>query len=405
MSQDLRVLLFSTLFPSAARPLHGVFVQTRLKHLRQDAPVDCRVVAPVPWFPSAAARWGDYARMATTPARELIDGVEVLHPRYLLLPKLGMNLAPLAMAAACLGPLRRLIASGFDFDVIDAHYFYPDGVAAALLARWLGKPLVITARGSDVNLIAQYRWPRHMMLWAAARAGTVIGVSQALVDAIAALGVDRTKLQVVRNGIDLGRFRPLPRAAMRSELGIAGAPVLLSVGNLVDNKGHDLVIDAVASLRTQFPGIVLLIAGVGPELPRLQRQVQSLALGQQVRFAGAVPNAELTRWYSAADALVLASSREGWPNVLLEALASGTPVAATRVGGVPEILAGCAGSRLIDERSAEGITAALRPLLSDPPERGPLRAHAEGFGWAPTSAAQLAIFQRLAGAPASLVPA
>ncbi len=118
-----------------------------------------------------------------------------------------------------------------------------------------------------------------------------------------------------------------------------------------------------------------------------------------------MPNAELIRWNSAADALVQASSREGWPNVLLEALASGTPVAATRVGGVPEILAGCAGSRLIDDRSAPGIAAALLPLLSNPPDRGPLRAHAERFGWAPTSGAQLAIFQRLASPPASLLHA
>lgn len=399
MSRALRVLLFSSLYPSAARPLHGVFVQARLTHLRQDAPVDCRVVAPVAWFPSQAPRWHEYGRMAATPRHELQGDVQVLHPRYLLLPKLGMSLAPFAMAAACLGPLRRMIQSGFDFDVIDAHYFYPDGVAAALLARWLGKPLVITARGSDINLIAGHRLPRRMMQWAAGQAGAVIGVSQALVDAIAALGVDRSKLQVVRNGVDTQRFQPLPRAAMRAALGITGAPVVLSVGNLVSNKGHGLVIDAVARLRARLPGIVLLIAGTGPELANLQRQAQALQLGDCVHFAGAVPNAELARWYSAADALVLASSREGWPNVLLEALASGTPVAATRVGGVPEILVGCTGSCLIDDRSADGIANALLPLLTQPPDRGPLRSHAEAFGWAPTSAAQFSIFQRLASAP------
>ena len=397
MTRPVRTLLFSTLYPSSVRPGHGIFVETRLRELLKTGKVETRVVAPVPWFYSTDPRHGERARMAATPAREMRLGIDVLHPRYPVIPKVGMSLAPMLLALASVGPLRRVIAEGFDFDVIDAHYFYPDGVAAALLARWLGKPLVITARGSDVNLIASHALPRRLMQWAAGQADAVLGVSQALVEAMAALGLDCSKLQVVRNGVDLERFQPLPRDAMRAELGISGAPVLLSVGNLVSNKGHDLVIDAVARLRVKHPGITLLIAGVGPERAALERQAQTLRLGAQVRFAGAVPNVELGRWYAAADVMVLASSREGWPNVLLESLASGTPVVATRVGGVPEILAGCRSSRLVDERTADAIAQAVQSVLTNPPERSALRTHAEGFGWAPTSAAQMTLFQRLAG--------
>ena len=165
-----KVLLFSTLYPSSVRPGHGIFVETRLRELLKAGGVEARVVAPIPWFPSTHERFGSYARIARTPAAEEWNGIAVLHPRYLLIPKLGMTSAPFAMAAASLGPLRRLIRQGFDFDVIDAHYYYPDGVAAALLAKWLGKSLAITARGTDLNLIPQHALPRRMIRWASTQA-------------------------------------------------------------------------------------------------------------------------------------------------------------------------------------------------------------------------------------------
>ena len=94
-----------------------------------------KVVAPVPWFPSAAKRFGEYTQFAATPRQEQRNGLEVHHPRYLLLPKVGMNLAPYAMALGALRTVRRLQREGFDPDLIDAHYYYPDGVAAAMLGR------------------------------------------------------------------------------------------------------------------------------------------------------------------------------------------------------------------------------------------------------------------------------
>jgi len=165
-ARPIRTLLFSTLYPSSVRPGHGIFVETRLRELLQSGQVATQVVAPVPWFPSTNPRYGDYARMAATPAQEVHNGISVLHPRYLLPPKVGMSLAPFLLALGALPTLKKIIRSGFDFDVIDAHYYYPDGVAAALLARYFNKPLVVTARGSDVNLIANFAVPRSLMRWA-----------------------------------------------------------------------------------------------------------------------------------------------------------------------------------------------------------------------------------------------
>ena len=396
MNRSVRTLLFSTLFPSSVRPGHGIFVQTRLRELLATGAVDVRVVAPVPWFFSSHSRFGDYALYARTPRRETLQGVPVFHPRYPLPPKVGMTLAPLSMALAAAPVIRSILAEGFDFDLIDAHYYYPDGVAAALLAKWFSKPLVVTARGSDINLISQYRWPRRMMQWAARRAAASIGVSKALAEAIGEWNIAQEKLHVMRNGVDLERFSPLPQAEARARLGLQGQPVMLSVGNLVPLKGHDLTIDAFARLLPEYPQAQLALVGSGPERGRLEEQVNALGLQERVLFAGSVANAELPTWFSAADLSILSSSREGWANVLLESMACGTPVVATRRGGTPEVITSAAAGRLVDVRDAEHIAAEIRTLLSARPSRERVREHASQFGWQATSAAQVNLFRSIA---------
>ena len=394
MSRKIRTLLFSTLYPSSARPVHGIFVETRLRELLRTGEIEAKVLAPVPWFPSTDARWGEWAKMAATPPRETRNGIDVLHPRYPVLPKLGMPVTPLLLAAASLCAMRRFIAEGFDFDLIDAHYFYPDGVAAAILARLIGKPLTITARGSDLNLLPQYALPRKMIGWAARQADASIGVSQALVDVLRGCDVDPSRLHVMRNGVDLQRFRPFPRGEMRRELGLDGSPLLLSVGNLVELKGHHLLIDALKALQSRYPSAQLVIVGQGPERGSLEKQARACGVSRRVVFTGIVPNEELARWYSAADVLVLASRREGWPNVLLEAMACGTPVVATDVGGTAEIIASNVGF-LVAERSAASLETALCRIFTAPPTRSTVRSYAERFSWDRTSQAQLNLFGRL----------
>lgn len=392
-ARPLRTLLFSTLFPSAARPTHGIFVETRLRELLSGGGVETRVVAPVPWFPSRSPRFGDWAKMAATPAFETRGGVPVWHPRYVLPPKVGMNVAPLTLALSARATVARLLREGYDFDLIDAHYYYPDGVAAALLARWFNKPFVVTARGTDLNLIPQYALPRRMIRWTAQRATASIGVCAALVDVLAEMGIARERLHVMRNGVDLERFAPLDPQSCRRELGItANGPILLSVGHLVERKGHHLAIDALLSL----PEAHLVIVGDGEERERLRQQVAARGLAARVSFAGARPNTELARWYSAADLLILASSREGWANVLLESMACGTPVVATRLWGTPEVVQNATAGVLIDARSAEAIAGGVRSLLAAMPSRAAVRAYAEAFGWAPTSQAQRDLFARIA---------
>jgi len=399
MSRKVRTLLFSTLYPSSIRPGHGIFVETRLRQLLGCGEIETKVVAPVPWFFSKNPRYGSYAQMALTPARETYNDVDVAHPRYGLLPKLGMTLAPFTMALSAIPVIRRLLREGFDFDLIDAHYFYPDGVAAALLAKWFGKPFVITARGSDVNLISRYAIPRRLMCWAARQAKISIAVSKALSEGLAGIGADRSKLVVLRNGVDLERFQPIPQAAARAELAWPDAPTLISVGHLVENKGHHIAIEVLEKL----PNFRLVIVGGGEERNALEILTSRLGVAQRVFFAGRVAQQNLSVYYSAADILILASSREGWPNVLLEAMACGTPVVATNVGGIPEVVTTPTVGRLTTDRSVAGFLPLVSDLWEHYPERAAVRRYTEEFGWKATTDAQLSIFRSIsAGQPLSV---
>lgn len=391
--RPLRLLTFTTLYPNAEQPHHGVFVENRLRHLIASGAVESRVVAPVPWFPFTSPRFGSYAAHARVPLVEERHGITIEHPRYGLLPKVGMVPAPLLLYWGARRTVERLRRNGYDFDAIDAHYFYPDGVAAALLAHAVGKPLVITARGTDINLIPQYAVPRRMIQWAAARSSAMITVCAALKTALAELDVPAERITVLRNGVDLETFRPIDPDQARAELGEPlGGPLLASVGHLIERKGHHHVIGALHEL----PGARLLVAGTGPEKAALEALAARLGVADRVRFLGHVPHRDLTRLYSAADALVLASSREGWANVLLESMACGTPVVASNIWGTPEVVATPEAGRLMPELSATGVARAVLDLLAAPPDRADTRRYAENFSWDDTTAGQISIFNRLA---------
>ena len=394
MPRPIKTLLFSTLFPSSVRPVHGIFVETRLRELLKTGAVETRVVAPVPWFPLAGERFGDYGKFAATPYFEQRNGLEVAHPRYFLPPRVGMNIAPYTLARGALPTIRKMIRGGFDFDLIDAHYYYPDGVAAGFIAKQLGKPFVVTARGTDINLIPGYPTPRCLILETAQAAAASIGVSRALTDKLAALGVPSEKLKVFRNGVDLDRFHPQAQEAARRQIGISISSeekLILSVGNLVELKGHHLAIEALQKLPTNTR---LAIIGKGNEQSRLEALARQLGVTDRVHFAGMVLPDQLMWWYSAADVLVLCSSREGWPNVVLEAMACGTPVVATQVGGVMEILTPEVGV-LMAERSSTALVSALERLFAALPDRRRVRGHAEKFAWDNTSQAQLQLFGQI----------
>jgi teichuronic acid biosynthesis glycosyltransferase TuaC len=388
----IRVLVFTTLYPSSALPGRGLFVEERVRQLKAHSPVSPTVVAPVPWFPRALRSLARYRGFALTPRREERHALSVEHPRYVTLPKIGMTIAPVLLALGSWRETQRAVRGGVD--LIDAHYFYPDGVAAALLSRWFGKPYVITARGTDVNVLPNYRLPRAWIRWAAKHASAIVAVSAALAERLQELGVDAAKIRVIRNGVNLERFSVIDRAEARRKLGLPeDGRLALSVGNLVEGKGHQHAIAALA----QLPGWQLRVAGVGEYEPTLRRLANELEVADRVTFAGLVPQEHLSVSYSAADLLILASAREGLPNVILEALACGTPVVASRVGGIPEVIDRAELGELIDEPSGATVARAVTRVAAAATDRQVLRAQAERFSWETTSRSQIELFHQVLG--------
>ena len=397
----MKLLTITSLFPNHVDPKHGIFIDARLRQLRARYPqVQQVVMAPVPWFPFGHRWFGRYGHFARVASEEFRDGIRVLHPRYLVIPKIGMWLTPLFMALCLWRCVRRLRRQGFAPDLVDGHYFYPDGVAIALVCRLLNLPFVVTARGSDINVIARQWLPGKMIAWCCRRAAHRITVCRALKERLAPLCGGRP-ITVLPNGVDSGCFtltEEQQQPALQQALGLSGR-VLLSVGNLVPLKGHHLAIDALAEL----PGMQLVILGDGPERAALAARAVSRGVEDRVHMPGALPQSELVRYYGAASCLLLLSSREGMANVLLESMACGTPVVATRVGGTPEVVSDEAAGILV-EREVTAIVTGVRRLLAELPARQMTRRHALQFDWRATSDGQYQLFTRIAADKARLLP-
>lgn len=301
--------------------------------------------------------------VAEIPEQEEIGGLTVYHPRYFLVPRISMPWHGISMFLGCLRTVEALHRR-WKIDLLDAHYVYPDGMAAVLLAKYIGVPVAVSARGTDVNLFSTFPLIRPMIRWTLRQADGVLAVSAALKEVMAELGVDRNKIRVVPNGVDATRFQPVPVAEARRALGLPErSPIIVTVGSLIAVKGHDLLIQAFSKIAQRHDGLQLYIIGEGTQRQVLERLVNELGLGGKIHFAGKRPNEELRFWFSAGTVSCLASGREGWPNVVTESLACGTPVVATRVGGVPEILnsekVGVLVDRTIDSMAA-GLDLALK---------------------------------------------
>jgi glycosyltransferase involved in cell wall biosynthesis len=304
---------------------------------------------------------------------------------------IGWVTQPMLLYRAVRGMVIRLVRER-KIELIDTHFFFPNGVAAVRLAQDVRLPVCVTARGSDLNFLLQFPGCRRQIEWAARQADALITVSDALQRPLLDMGIEPSKIRTLRNGVDLDLFRPLDRDSARCRWATQGRTIV-SVGKLIELKGHHFAIEAMKSL----PESMLLIAGEGEERRRLERQIANAGLSERVRLLGEVAHEDLPSLYNAADALVLASSREGMANVLLEAMACGTPVAATDVGGNAEVIAAPEAGVLVRERSSAAIAEGLRKLFASAPDRAATRAYAERFSWDTTTEGQLALFQSLTG--------
>jgi glycosyltransferase involved in cell wall biosynthesis len=371
----MKVLVLSTVFPNPAQSVHGLFVFERIRHTANHCEV--RVVAPVPWIRRT--------KRPAIPASEIRDQVHVEHPTFFYLPRFLKCLDGLFLFFSVLPSIRRL-RTQFDFDLIDVHFAYPEGMAGILLGRWFSRPVVITLRGAEITL-SRFKVRARLMRWTLAQAEHVIAVSQQLAELAAALGARPDRIRVIENGVDSGRFTPIDRQVARQRLGIPrGGTWLLAVGRLVPGKGLHRIVRALRSAQRDIPDIALaIIGGAGPDsgsYPReLRRLIKELGLSKEVHLLGPKPNDEVVLWLNAADAFVLASEREGCPNVVWEALACGRPVVASKVGSIDMMVPPFAGMLYDAPDDVAALKRCLLSTLSRSWDVAAIRAHAQMHTW------------------------
>jgi glycosyltransferase involved in cell wall biosynthesis len=385
-----RLLSVSTLYPAPPRPGFGRFVRNQMEALAARGDWDVTVINPIGLPP--LLRLARYAALRAIPPVETSGGVTVHHPRFALIPGLSGRFNPALIARAVL-PLARRLHAEHRFDMVDAQFFYPDGPAAAQIARALGLPLAIKARGGDILYWGTRPAALAQIRRAAAQAGALLTVSQALGRDMVALGLPEDRIRVHYTGLDHARFYPRPRDAARAAIAQRlpalalpeGARIVACVGNLVPVKSQILAIAAMALLPEN---IVLVLVGAGPDEANLRREVRDLGLEARVHFAGALGHDDLPLMLSAADAMVLASEREGLANAWIEALACGVPIVISDVGGAREVVDRPAAGRLV-ARDPAAIAQGLHEVLAARTPQAEVAAVAERFSWA-TNAANLA---------------
>ncbi|MEP7041499.1 MAG: glycosyltransferase family 4 protein [Dokdonella sp.] len=364
----LKVLILTNLFPSPWDPRRASFNRQQFERLGHEHDVD--VLVAVDFRDRWRGRRGDPA----------VRNLHVGYFTFFYPPRFGRSVHAFCWL------LSLLLQQGWRlrrarYDCLLASWAYPDAVAVSWLARWLKLPYAVKVHGSDLNMQANHALRRGQIARAMGGAGAIVAVSQALADKAVELGVDRARTHTVYNGVDTERFAPAPRANARERLNLpARDPIVLYVGNLKQTKGCVDLLEAFPALLAQRPGALLVFVGEGPARATLLKRSADLGIAQQVQLAGAVAHADLPTWFCSADLLCLPSHNEGVPNVVLEAMACGIPVVATRVGGIPEILPEYAGI-LVPAQAIEAIGQALVAALAQPWNTGAIVAHARSFRW------------------------
>ena len=391
-----RVLVLSTLWPNPTAPRFGTFVESSIRALAKHSEWEPVVVNPLGLPPVRLGRYRALADHADT--ADIDDGLHVERPGFTLLPRIGGRFNPAQIATSVL-PIARREHEAAPFACVDAQFFYPDGPAAARVAKALGVPLSIKARGADIHYWGSKPYAREMMLGAGEHAAGLLAVSEAMADSMARLGMARGKIAVHYTGLDRDRFRPHAHDGLRlklsEELGIpleTNEPLLVTTGALIERKGQAFVIEALA----QLPDARLLLIGRGPNEAKLRGLAQTTGVADRVHFLGSVDHDLLPLALSAADAMVLPSASEGLANAWVEALACGTPVVTTDVGGARELIRDPSAGVLV-ERSVEAVAQGIREVLANRADRQTVAANVEAFSWKANGQALAAHYDAISG--------
>ncbi|MBL8524497.1 MAG: glycosyltransferase family 4 protein [Betaproteobacteria bacterium] len=365
----LKVLFFTNLFPTPTDATRGIF---HLQLVRELAKIcDVTVVCPLPWFPrwSFLKRFARWYAFAEIPSQYEIRGIQVYSPKYAMLPKVSGALQGLLVYLGSFGLIRKLHHRS-KFDLINALWLYPDAVAAARMAKRLGIPMVPAALGCDVNRMFHEADKRDRILDMLNHAPRVISVSDGLRESMAAAGIPKARISTIANGVNSDLFFNRDKQEERARLGLpADRKIIVYVGRLSEEKGLTTLVSAAAQLHDRGIDFFLCIVGDGPQMAELRENAATLGVASNIRFVGHQDHDAIAGWLGACDVFCLPSLREGCPNVVIEALASGRPVVASRVGGIPDMVVDSTGILIPPQEPAALATALESALQRDWNER------------------------------------
>jgi glycosyltransferase involved in cell wall biosynthesis len=377
------VVSLTTLYPDDVQPFTGLFIRERLSRLARRRPLT--VLAAAPWFPgqSLVRVWRrGFRRVGPVLQSDRVP--PLFRPRFISVPGVLKRLDSFCMAL-CLLPWILWLRLRGRADIIDAHFAYPEGDAARLLSRWTGIPYAVTLRGTEVRH-AGVPWIRQRLALTFRRARLVIAVSDSLLQLVYSVSPEITSRMVIGNGVDTQVFRRCDGQETREAVGISqSARILITVGGLVPRKGFHRVIEVLPEIRRKHGDVHYLIVGgasaEGDYSKDLRRQIAELDLQHCVHMLGPKPPTDLAPLLSASDLFVLATSNEGWANVLLEAMACGLPVVATDRGGNAQVISSEKLGLIVPFGDGDALRTAVELALSREWDRDAIVAHARRQDW------------------------
>lgn len=380
----MKVQILTNLYPLPWAPNQASFNRQQFQYLSKHCPV--RITVLIPWLERFRHR-----NVTLMPVTE--GNLQISYRRYFYIP----GFARWSYAATMLFSLlleRRSIRE-FSPDCLLLSWAYPDGVAGTMLAKLLGLPVVIKIHGSDINMHLSHASRAKQILWAMKRAEQIVSVSKALASRLTDAKIPADKMQVIYNGVDKELFKPLPRHSAVTQLHLAAnRRIVLFVGNLKPEKGCVDLFDAFVAISANNPEVDLYYIGTGSQTEILLARASEQGLQSRVILLGSLSHERLATWMNAATIVSLPSYNEGVPNVLLEAMACGTPVVATAVGGIPEVVPKQAGI-LVEAGDVAGLAGALTKALTTEWKEKEIVDSVSSFDWN-TNSSQL--YESLAAA-------
>ena len=356
----MKILIITNLYPLPWEPNRATYNKQQFAYLAKSQ--DVFILVPIAWPAYFKHR------------KEIKNNQQNLrYIPYFYTPKIGRRLYSWFMFISLFLSSYRWMKA-LNVDCLLASWAYPDGVAASKIAKLLKVPFYLKVHGSDINIYSECASRSSQIISAANSSKGILSVSKALKKKMIVMGINKDLIKVIYNGIDSRLF-------YYEENKIAKGTNLLFIGNLKKAKGVVELIDSFINLQKDYADLTLTYAGDGDMMGVLRKKVEQNSLQKKVKLLGNVDHHQLPELVKKATFVVLPSYNEGVPNVILEAMACGTPVVATAVGGIPEVVSEGFSGVLIDSPTIADVQEGIVKALNHSWDKAAIAKSAEQFDW------------------------